>query len=237
MTQRVTRSNSRVPAATPEDIEGWEVYRLEGDLNPCYAEEMEGRVRRTNEGCVTLMREAQGAAMYFQIELNHDYKLKNAKAIPPDQIVGLLYSSVEEEQSADDHAVIYKEEIRMRNGIAQVALIEQDPSAPYSVSGYGDRYLSNFWFATQNCVQPNCRATWIRLPGSFRGELEVVVVYTNRQVEANTLLTMDFNAISGNIRGFGGRNGETRPPRMPGGKLGEALLYMFRRRVPLQSDV
>ena len=231
MNQQVTRSSSRVPAATPEVIEGWEVYRLEGVLNSSYAKEMEERVRRTNEGCVTLMREAQGAAMYFQIELNQDHKLENAKAIPPDQIVGILYSSVEEEQSADKHAVIYKEDIRMRNGVAQVALTEQDTSAPYSVSGYGDRYLSNFWFATQNCVQPNCRSTWIRLPGSSRGELEVVVVYTNRQVEANTLLTMDFNTISGNIRGFRGRSGETRPPRMPDGKLGEALLFMFREKV------
>ena len=40
MAQRVTRSSSRGPAASLKDIEGWEVYRLEGNMKKCFEQEL-----------------------------------------------------------------------------------------------------------------------------------------------------------------------------------------------------
>ncbi len=56
--------------------------------------------------------------------------------------------------------VPYREGAQTRKGIARLAL------APHLQSGRDTAgCVSNFWFATQQCVSPKSRAVWARLEG------------------------------------------------------------------------
>jgi hypothetical protein len=83
-------------------------------------------------------------------------------------------------------------------------LNEQDTASSGTVPGYGkDCSILNFWYVTQQCMAPNCQAIWTRLQGGTGNELWIAVLHASRGLEANTVLMMDYNELSGNISGDG----------------------------------
>ena len=231
MAQRATRSSTKVREASQEDVEGWHIYRVEGTVWPGTARELEGLAAATNQKGQTLVREVHGAAKQYRIMLDTENNLFAEQAIPSGTAVGLFFCSVSDAGHSTEVDFLYKQDVLLGGASRGLTLGVQEINGPRHVSGYGnDGFISNFWYATQQCETPNCHPRWTRVSADKASTLWVVVAHASQDLAAGTRLSLDRNAISGNVRGFGTRVGAARPQRMPGGYLGQALMKLYPDR-------
>jgi hypothetical protein len=121
------------------------------------------------------VRRIHSAARHFQLRLDDQHRLVTTKPIFAGQELGTLFSGAMHEDDANMLTIAYREDVPTSDGIARLALTPQDNSDLQS--GHDEEgYVSNFWFAKQNYVRPNCRTVWTLLPGGSGRKLWVVSV-------------------------------------------------------------
>ena len=200
MEQRATRSSTKVREASREDVEGWSIYRVEGTVQPGTARELKGLAATTNQKGQTLVREVHGAAKQYRIMLDRENSLFSERAIPSGTAIGLFFCSLSDAGDSTEDDFLYKSDVPLGGAQRSLTLGVQEISGPERVSGYGeDGIISNFWFATQQCEAPNCHPRWTRVSSDEASTLWVVVAHASQELAAGTLLTLDRNAISGNV--------------------------------------
>ena len=231
MGKRETRASTKLQKASREEVEGWDLYRAEGELLEEHFKELEQVLKKTNEAAMPLLRTVHGAAKRYQLRINENHKLTPGAEISEGKDVALLYSCLTDEQCRENDSISYREEVTIGNGKGLYALNPQDCATDRKVSGYcSDLIISNGWFAQQNCVKTKLQSPMDQTAGQHRSGDVGLVFSTDCIVKAGTELTVDFNEAAANAP-HSAKQGQQGTPRMPGGHLAKALLEMYPKDV------
>ena len=116
MGKRETRASTKFQEASREEVEGWDLYRAEGELLEEHFKALEQVLEKTNEAAMPLLRTVHGVAKRYQLRINEDHKLTPGADISEGKNVALLYSCLTDEPCRENDPISYREEVTIDNG-------------------------------------------------------------------------------------------------------------------------
>jgi hypothetical protein len=116
MGKRETRASVQIQEASREEVEGWYLYRAEGELLEEHFKALEQVLEKTNEAAMPLLRTVHGVAKRYQLRINEDHKLTPGADISEGKNVALLYSCLTDEPCRENDPISYREEVTIDNG-------------------------------------------------------------------------------------------------------------------------